>query len=59
MLAKKIPLHNFQFTKNFTLENERPNDAISNMVNKYQQAMKQSQEQLGNQNDDSELIDWL
>ena len=40
LIAKKIPLDNFKFTQNFTLENERPNDRITNLVDRYQNAMK-------------------
>lgn len=40
VIAKKIPIENFRFTLNFTIENERPNDAITNLVDKYQTAMK-------------------
>lgn len=40
LIAKKIPIENFKFTLNFALENERPNDAITNLVDKYQNAMK-------------------
>lgn len=29
VIAKKIPIENFNFTKNFSLESERPNDKIS------------------------------
>lgn len=40
LIAKKIPLENFKFTQGFTLENERPNDKITNLVDRYQNAMK-------------------
>ena len=43
LIAKKIPLENFKFTHRFTLENERPNDRITNLVDRYQNAMKSGQ----------------
>ena len=35
IIAKKIPLENFKFTSNFSLESERPNDKISRLVDSY------------------------
>lgn len=43
IIAKKIPIENFNFTKNFSLESERPNDKISRLVDSYQNAMKSGQ----------------
>ena len=57
LIAKKIPIENFKFTQGFTLENERPNDAITNLVDKYQNAMKSGQAMAAQYQDESELFD--
>lgn len=54
MIAKRIPRENFEFTAQFTLENERPNDKISKWVDSYQNAMKNSQAYAAQYQEDSD-----